>query len=162
MIFLECSVNAKSVMLKEHLSIAFFRLQVLMLLLVAGCAQPNFNVNYEKIAQFSGEKEGIKLFFSVKTRGGIALPGDRYMVYVVNESGRTIEFDLEKDKYLYYTNTQVFRAHMFKVGGNFPRFVRPGEVVTIGIMTDRKGLSIEGFEVEFSKPAIKIFAGKIN
>ena len=133
-----------------------------MLLLIAGCAHPNFNIDYEKIAQFSGEEEGIKLFLVIKTKGGIALPGDRYLIYIVNESSKTVEFDLERDKYLYYTNTQVFRAHMFKVGGNFPRFVRPGEVVTIGIMTDRKGLSIEGFEVEFSKPAIKIFAGKIN
>ncbi len=147
---------------KKLPNISLLIIHVLSLLLIAGCAQPNLNINYEKISQFSGEEEGIKLFFVIKTKGGIALPGDRYLIYVVNESSRTIEFDLEKDKYLYYTNTQVFRAHMFKVGGNFPRFVRPGEVVTIGIMTDRKGLSIEGFEVEFSKPAIKIFAGKIN
>ena len=147
---------------KELLDISLLKLRLLLLLLIAGCAQPNLNINYEKIAQFSGEKDGIKLFLLVKTKGGIALPGDRYLIYVVNESNKTIEFDLEKDKYLYYTNTQVFRAHMFKVGGNFPRFVRPGEVVSIGIMTDRKGLSIEGFEVEFVKPAIKIFAGKIN
>ena len=147
---------------KELLNISFLKFQVLILLLIFGCAQPNININYEKIAQFSGEKEGIKLFLILKTKGGIALPGDRYLIYVVNESNKTIEFDLEMDRYRYYTNTQVFRAHMFKVGGNFPRFVIPGEVVSIGIMTDRKGLSIEGFEVEFNKAGIKIFAGKIN
>ena len=149
-------------MLKELLNISFLKFRVLILLLISGCAQPNININYEKIAQFSGEKEGIKLFLVLKTKGGIALPGDRYLIYVVNESNKTIEFDLEMDKYRYYTNTQVFTAHMFKVGGNFPRFVIPGGVVSIGIMTDRKGLSIEGFEVEFTKAGIKIFAGKIN
>ena len=162
MIFLECSANAKSVMRKELLNNSLLRLLLLSLLLIAGCIEPHIKINYEKIAQFRGEEEGIQLFLVLKTKGGIALPGDRYLIYILNESSKTIEFDLEKDKYLYYTNTQVFRAHMFKVGGNFPRFVSPGEVVSIGIMTDRKGLSIEGFEVEFTKADIKIFAGKIN
>lgn len=129
------------------------------LFLFAGCGRSLIPKSYEN-AVFEVEEEGIKLFVELRTAGGFALPGDRYVIYVINESDKTIEFDYKADKYYYYTMTQRYSAHVFKVGGTFPHFVHPGQTVLIGLMTDRKGLSIEGFEVIWNKAGIKLFAGK--
>ena len=129
------------------------------LLLFSGCGRSLIPKSYEN-AVFEVEDEGIKLFVELRTRGGFALPGDRYVIYVINESEKTVEFDYKTDKYYYYTTTQRYSAHIFKVGGTLPKFVHPGQTVLIGLMTDRKGLSIEGFEVIWDKAGLKLFAGK--
>jgi len=129
------------------------------LLLFSGCGRSLIPKSYEN-AVFEVEDEGIKLFVELRTGGGFALPGDRYVIYVINESENIVEFDYKADKYYYYTMTQRYSAHVFKVGGTLPKFVNPGQTVLIGLMTDRKGLSIEGFEVIWDKAGLKLFAGK--
>ena len=129
------------------------------LLLFSGCGRSLIPKSYEN-AVFEVEDEGIKLFVELRTGGGFALPGDRYVIYVINESEKTVEFDYKTDRYYYYTMTQRYSAHIFKVGGTLPKFVNPGQTVLIGLMTDRKGLSIEGFEVIWDKAGLKLFAGK--
>ncbi len=131
------------------------------LLLFSGCGRSLIPKSYEN-AVFEVEDGGIKLFVELRTGGGFALPGDRYVIYVINESEKTVEFDYKTDKYYYYTTTQRYSAHVFKVGGTLPKFVNPGQTVLIGIMTDRKGLSIEGFEVIWDKAGLKLFAGKME
>ena len=132
---------------------------IVPLFLLSGCGRSLIPKSYDN-AVFEVEEEGIKLFFELRTSGGFALPGDRYIIYVINESGKAVEFDYKTDRYYYYTMTQRYLAHVFMVGGTLPRFVNPGQTVTIGLMTDRKGLSIEGFEVIWKKAGLKLFAGK--
>lgn len=132
---------------------------LILLILIPGCGRSLIPPSYEN-ALFEVEKDDIKLYFELKTSGGFALPGDRYIIYVINESGKAIEFDYTTDIYYYYTTTQRYLAHVFKAGGTLPRFVNPGQTVVIGLMTDRKGLSIEGFEVIWKKAGLKLFAGK--
>ena len=135
------------------------RLLLFLLMLFTGCGRSLIPRSYEN-AVFEVNNEGIKLYIELRTGGGFALPGDRYVIYVVNESEKTVEFDYKTDKYYYYTFTQRYTAHVFNVGGTLPRFVNPGQTVVIGVMTDRKGLTIEGFEVIWNKAGLKIFAGK--
>lgn len=130
-----------------------------LLFIFAGCGRSLIPISYEN-AVFKVDEEGIKLYIELRTGGGFALPGDRYVIYVINESGKTVEFDYKTDKYYYYTFTQRYSAHVFNIGGTLPRFVNPGQTVSIGVMTDRKGLSIEGFEVIWNKAGLKLFAGK--
>ena len=134
-------------------------LALVLLILISGCGRSLIPKSYEN-ALFEVEEDGIKLFFELKTSGGFALPGDRYLIYVINESGKAIEFDYNTDLYYYYTTTQRYLAHVFMAGGTLPRFVNPGQTVIIGLLTDRKGLSIEGFEVIWKKAGIQLFAGK--
>jgi len=152
-------VNAMSVLQIGHRKLISFWFLFFLLSLNIGCGRSLIPKTYEN-AVFEGEKEDIKLFFELKTGGGFALPGDRYVIYVINESDRTVEFDYSSDLYYYYTTSQRFLAHVFIVGGTLPRFVKPGQTVVIGIMTDRKGLSIEGFQVIWNKAGIKLYAGK--
>lgn len=130
--------------------------------LFSGCVPSTIPISYEDIATFKGESDGITIYVEFKQKGNFILPGDRYIVYVFNQSDSTLIFDYDKDEYLYYTTTQVFKAHLFKVSGVFPRWVSPGQVASIGIMTDRKGLSIGGFEANFSRSDLKIFAGRVK
>lgn len=132
---------------------------LLLLLIFAGCGRSLIPKSYEN-AVFEVDDDGIKIYIELRTGGGFALPGDRYVIYVVNESRKTVEFDYKTDKYYYYTFTQRYLAHVFNIGGTLPRFVNPGQTVVIGVMTDRKGLSIEGFEVIWNKAGLKLFAGK--
>lgn len=132
---------------------------LLLLFIFAGCGRSLIPKSYEN-AVFEVDDEGIKIYIELRTGGGFALPGDRYVIYVVNESRKTVEFDYKTDKYYYYTFTQRYLAHVFNIGGTLPRFVNPGQTVVIGVMTDRKGLSIEGFEVIWNKAGLKLFAGK--
>lgn len=132
---------------------------LILFFLIAGCGRSLIPRSYEN-AVFEVEKDGIVLFFELKTSGGFALPGDRYIIYVINESRKAVEFDYTTDLYYYYTTTQRYLAHVFNVGGTLPRFVNPGQTVVIGLLTDRKGLSIEGFEVIWKKAGIQLFAGK--
>ena len=130
-----------------------------LFILANGCGRSLIPKSYEN-AVFEVEQDGINLFFELKTSGGFVLPGDRYIIYVINKSGKSIEFDYANDLYYYYTTTQRYSAHILKVGGTLPTFVKPGQTVVIGLMTERKGLSIEGFEVIWKKAGIKLFAGK--
>lgn len=132
---------------------------LLLLFIFAGCGRSLIPKSYEN-AVFEVDDDGIKIYIELRTGGGFALPGDRYVIYVVNESRKTVEFDYKTDKYYYYTFTQRYLAHVFNIGGTLPRFVNPGQTVVIGVMTDRKGLSIEGFEVIWNKAGLKLFAGK--
>jgi len=128
-------------------------------LLLSGCVPSTIPISYDDLAMFKGESQGITIFVELKPKVYFVLPGDRYIVYVYNQSDSTLVFDYNNDEYLYYTNSQVFKAHLFKAGGVFPRWVAPGQVASIGILTDRNGLTIAGFEAYFSKSDIKIFAG---
>ena len=131
-------------------------------LMLSSCVPSTIPISYDDLAMFKGESQGITIFIELKPKGYFVLPGDRYIVYVYNQSNSTLVFDYDNDEYLYYTSSQVFKAHLFKTGGVFPRWVAPGQVANIGILTDRKGLTIDGFEVYFSKSDLKIFAGFVD
>ena len=130
--------------------------------LLSGCVPSTVPISYDDIAMFKGESQGITIFVEFKQKGNFALPGDRYIVYVYNQSDKTLVFDYDNDEYHYYTSSHLFKAHLFKIGGVYPRWVAPGEVASIGIMTDRKGLTIGGFEAYFSLSDLKIFAGLVT
>ena len=130
-------------------------------LLLSSCVPSTIPISYDDLAMFKGESQGITIFVELKPKGYFVLPGDRYIVHVYNQSDSTLVFDYNNDEYLYYTSSQVFEAHLFNAGGVFPRWVAPGQVASIGILTDRKGLTIAGFEAYFSKSDIKIFAGLV-
>ncbi len=130
--------------------------------LLSGCVPSTIPISYEDLAAFKGESEGITIYVELKPKTYFVLPGDMYMVYVYNQSDSALVFDYDNDEYLYYTSTQVFKAHLFKTAGVFPRWVNPGQVASIGILTDRKKLTISGFEVYFSKSELKIFAGIVD
>ena len=127
-----------------------------------GCVPSTIPIDYDELAMFKGENKDITIFLELKPKGNLVLPGDRYIVHVYNQSDKTLVFDYKKDQYHYYTFSQVFKAHLFKAGGVYPRWVKPGQVVRIGILTDRKGLTINGFETYFSKSDLKIFAGAVE
>lgn len=148
-----------NVLLIGQNNLSKIRSLIFLLLLLTGCGSSLIPKAYENAA-FEVDDKGIKLYIELRTGGGFALPGDRYVIYVINKSEKTVEFDYKTDKYYYYTFTQRYLAHVFNVGGTLPRFVNPGQTVAIGVMTDRKGLSIEGFEVIWNKAGLKLFAGK--
>lgn len=131
-------------------------------LMLISCVPSTIPISYDDLAMFKGESQGITIYIELKPKVHFVLPGDRYIVYVYNQSDSTLVFDYDNDKYLYYTTSQVYRAHLFKTGGVFPRWVNPGQVASIGILTDRKGLTISGFEAYFSSSDLKIFAGLVN
>jgi len=131
-------------------------------LLFYSCVPSTIPVSYDDLAKYKGESEGVTIYVELRPGGNLILPGDRYIVYVYNQTENSIVFDYDNDEYRYYTINQVFKAHLFKVGGVYPRWVAPGQVASIGILTDRKGLTISGFEVYFSKSDLKVFAGIVN
>ena len=131
-------------------------------LLLISCVPSTIPVSYDDLAKYKGESQGVTIYIELRPKGNLILPGDRYIVHVYNQSEQTLVFDYDNDEYNYYTISQVFRAHLFTVGGVYPRWVEPGQVASIGILTDRKGLTISGFEAYFSKPDIKIFAGLVD
>ncbi len=131
-------------------------------MLFCSCVPSTIPVSYDDLAKYKGESEGVTIYVELRAKGNLILPGDRYIVYVYNQTENSIVFDYDNDEYHYYTINQVFKAHLFKVGGVYPRWVVPGQVASIGILTDRKGLSISGFEVYLSKSDLKIFAGSIE
>ena len=134
-------------------------------MLLIGCVPSTIPISYDDLAKFKGESGGITIYVELRHKGNLILPGERYIVYVENQSDKTLIFDYTNDEYKYYTVSQVFRAHLFRVASVYPRWVKPGEVASIGILTDRKGLTISGFEVYFTDLDLKVFAGpkeKIN
>jgi len=131
-------------------------------LLLVSCVPSMVPISYDDLAKYKGESESVTIYIELRPKGNLILPGERYIVYVYNQSDNTIIFDYDNDEYYYYTINQLFKAHLFKVGGVSPRWVLPGQVASIGILTDRKGLTISGFEVYFSKSDLKIFAGLVD
>lgn len=150
------------VLRKENLTRFKKKLFLAGTLLLSGCVPSTIPISYDDLAMFKGESAGITIFIELKPKVYFVLPGDRYIVYVYNQSDSTLFFDYDNDEYLYYTSSQVFKAHLFKAGGVLPRWVAPGQVASIGILTDRKGLTIAGFEAYFSKSGIKVFAGSVE
>lgn len=135
---------------------------ILLAVFMTTCVPSTLPIDYDNISQFRGESDGITVYVELKSSGNLVLPGDRYLVHLKNDSNSPIIFDYDNDTVLYYTDLQVFRGHMFRVGDTFPRFIKQGEVGIIGIMTDRKGLTIKGFEILLSDADIKVFAGVIE
>jgi len=147
---------------KERIKQSKKNLFMLCTLLLIGCVPSIIPISYDDLAKYKGVSQEISIYIELKPKGNLFLPGDKYIIHVYNRSDNTIVFDYENDEYNYYTINQVFRAHLFTVGGVYPRWVEPGQVASIGILTDRKGLTINGFEVYFSKSDIKIFAGLVD
>ena len=147
---------------KERIRQSKRNLFLLGTLFYIGCVPSTIPISYDDLAKYKGVSQDVSIYVELKPKGNLFLPGDRYVVHVYNRSDNTLVFDYDNDQYHYYTLSQVFRAHLFTVGGVYPRWVEPGQVVSIGILTDRKGLTISGFEVYFSKSDIKIFAGSVD
>jgi len=150
------------VLRKERLRQFKKNLLLICSLLLGSCVPSTIPISYDDLAAFKGESQGITIYVELKARGYFVLPGDRYIVHVYNQSDSTLVFDYDNDEYLYYTSSQVFKAHLFKTGAVLPRWVAPGQVASIGILTDRKGLTIAGFEAYFRKSDLKIFAGSVD